>query len=223
MSAAIVAERSTLQNRGRMLGWIFSNQGWGTLAASIVTLILLGCFSKSLKAGEYGQIDAIWRCQIGFALVPAFATLYFRLTMPEGKKYLQSQELTTVQASSLMASRSTLDSVEVEKSIALGKSDLPVGENEAARRASVVEAYAAPPSNSLKYRVFLNYFSEWRHLRTLIGTASTWFLVDVAFYGLNLNQSVLLKEIGFATGTTQYDVFVRGALGNLISKCTLAL
>lgn len=28
MSAAIVSERSTLQNRGRMLGWIFSNQGW---------------------------------------------------------------------------------------------------------------------------------------------------------------------------------------------------
>ena len=28
MSAAIVAERSTLANRGRMLGWIFSNQGW---------------------------------------------------------------------------------------------------------------------------------------------------------------------------------------------------
>lgn len=28
MSAAIVAERSTLSNRGRMLGWIFSNQGW---------------------------------------------------------------------------------------------------------------------------------------------------------------------------------------------------
>ena len=28
MSAAIVAERSTLQNRGKMLGWIFSNQGW---------------------------------------------------------------------------------------------------------------------------------------------------------------------------------------------------
>jgi PHS family inorganic phosphate transporter-like MFS transporter len=28
MSAAIVAERSTLGNRGRMFSWIFSNQGW---------------------------------------------------------------------------------------------------------------------------------------------------------------------------------------------------
>lgn len=79
MSAAIVAERSTLQNRGRMLGFIFSNQGWGTLAASIVTLILLGCFSAALQRGEYGQLDAIWRLQIGLALVPSFAVLYFRL------------------------------------------------------------------------------------------------------------------------------------------------
>lgn len=28
MSAAIVAERSTVRNRGKMLAWIFSNQGW---------------------------------------------------------------------------------------------------------------------------------------------------------------------------------------------------
>lgn len=28
MSASIVAERSTLKNRGRMLALIFSNQGW---------------------------------------------------------------------------------------------------------------------------------------------------------------------------------------------------
>lgn len=34
MSASIVAERSNLRNRGRMLAWIFSNQGW-------VSLILL--------------------------------------------------------------------------------------------------------------------------------------------------------------------------------------
>jgi PHS family inorganic phosphate transporter-like MFS transporter len=34
MSAAIVAERSTIGNRGRMLGWIFSNQGWVSLALS---------------------------------------------------------------------------------------------------------------------------------------------------------------------------------------------
>ena len=37
MSAAIVAERSTLGNRGRMLGWIFSNQGWVSLNICLIT------------------------------------------------------------------------------------------------------------------------------------------------------------------------------------------
>ena len=36
MSAAIVAERSSLRNRGRMLGWIFSNQGWVNILSKIV-------------------------------------------------------------------------------------------------------------------------------------------------------------------------------------------
>ena len=39
MSASIVAERSSLRNRGRMLGWIFSNQGWVSRSA-VSTMIV---------------------------------------------------------------------------------------------------------------------------------------------------------------------------------------
>lgn len=64
--------------------------------------------------------------------------------------------------------------------------------------------------------IFFIYFSEWRHLKTLIGTMSTWFLLDVAFYGTNLNQSVILTEIGFSTGENEFEVLKRNAIGNLI-------
>lgn len=84
------------------------------------------------------------------------------------------------------------------------------------RRASIVEANVAPPATNVKLKTFMVYFSEWRHLKTLIGTASTWFLVDVAFYGLNLNQSVLLTAIGFSKGKTEYDTLIKNAYGNLI-------
>ncbi|KAL6717297.1 hypothetical protein ACLMJK_005212 [Lecanora helva] len=211
MSAAIVAERSSLRNRGRMLGWIFSNQGWGTLAGSIVTLILLGCFSSSLKAGDYGKLDGVWRLQIGLALVPAFATLYWRLTMPESRKYLQSGELSTFRAKHIDDSSSTIAST--NKTPLEKTHDL---DDMADRKASIVEANVAPPSNNEKLQQFFVYFSEWRHLKTLIGTASTWFLVDVAFYGLNLNQSVLLAAIGFSKGKTEYDTLLKNAYGNLI-------
>ena len=170
--------------------------------------MFLGCFSKALKAGEYNQLDAVWRLQIGVALVPAFATLYQRLTMPESRKYLQSGELSNFKASAVTDSSSTIGSTEKDPKYNVKE----MGD----RKASIVEAHAAPPSRNVRLSAFLTYFSEWRHLKTLIGTASCWFLVDVAFYGVNLNQSVLLSSIGFSKGKTEYDTLLKNAYGNLI-------
>lgn len=175
MSAAVVSERGHLHRRGALLGWIFSNQGWGTLAGAVVTIIILACFERALNIySEYSQLNAVWRIQMGLALVPGLTVLPFRLTIPEGKKYLESQEMNSSNLSSNAKSRRT------------------------------------------QWNAFLVYFSEWRHLKVLLGTASTWFLLDVAFYGTNLNQSVILSEIGFSTGRNEYHTLMRNAIGNLI-------
>lgn len=153
----------------------------------------------------------MWRLQIGLALVPAFATLYWRLTMPESKKYMQSSELSTFKASAVDDSSSTIASTQkgpMEKTHNMEESP--------DRNASIVEANVSQPPKRLKMQQFFTYFSEWRHLKTLIGTASTWFLVDVAFYGVNLNQSVLLADIGFSKGKTEYDTLLKNGYGNLI-------
>jgi PHS family inorganic phosphate transporter-like MFS transporter len=63
---------------------------------------------------------------------------------------------------------------------------------------------------------FIQYFSVPRHALTLFGCAMSWFLVDVAFYGINLNQSIILADIGFATGKTPYEYLLHNAEGNLI-------
>ena len=186
-------------------------------------MVLVGCFSKALKAGEYGQIDAIWRLQFGLALVPAAALLYWRLTMPEGRKFTQSTELNSFD-NSASTSVSSLDAVAIEKEGAFAHATEKetnghsnggkMSEDE--RRISVVEAHAKPPDKILQRKAFFQYFSEWRHLKTLIGTASTWFLLDIAFYGTNLNQSVLLEDIGFSTGKNEYETLLKTAYGNLI-------
>lgn len=203
MSAAIVSERGHLHRRGALLGWIFSNQGWGTLAGSVCTIIILGCFSKALSGGAYGQLDAVWRIQMGIALVPALVVLPFRLTMPEGKKFLESQSLSS-------SASSSTSSLHKEKQSA--QQQMPQG----VRMDGDVPVIATPESKKAKWTTFLVYFKEWRHLRTLLGTTSTWFLLDVAFYGTNLNQSVILSEIGFSTGKTEYETLMKNALGNLI-------
>jgi PHS family inorganic phosphate transporter-like MFS transporter len=205
MSAAIVSERGHLHRRGALLGWIFSNQGWGTLAGSICTIIILACFSKALNGGAYGQLDAVWRIQMGLALVPALIVLPFRLTMPEGKKYLESQELNYSNSpfTPSLANRRQGQSGPMDPSVVTAA-------------VTGVPAIEQPESRKAKWNAFVVYFSEWCHLKVLLGTASTWFLLDVAFYGTNLNQSIILSQIGFSSGSNEYQILMRNAIGNLI-------
>jgi PHS family inorganic phosphate transporter-like MFS transporter len=177
------------------------------LAASIVSCILLRAFKHALTHGEFTQINAIWRIQIGVALVPCFALLYFRFTMPESRKFLQSVELSSVAKSSLNSSDADLD----EKTLKTAGGD-PVHD----RRISIIEAHATPPPKNIQMAAFIEYFSHPRHALTLFGCAFSWFLVDVAFYGVNLNQSVILTDIGYATGKTPYEYLLHNAEGNLI-------
>ncbi|KAJ7838074.1 major facilitator superfamily domain-containing protein [Mycena olivaceomarginata] len=66
-------------------------------------------------------------------------------------------------------------------------------------------------------REFLEYFSEWRHAKMLIGTCMCWFLLDIAFYGINLNQNVVLQQIGFDGKTgTPWEKLFRISTGNII-------
>ena len=60
---------------------------------------------------------------------------------------------------------------------------------------------------------FFRYFSQWRHLKILIGTCMCWFCVDIAFYGVNLNQSAILTAINFTAEETWRKLF-KQALGS---------
>ncbi|KIM97271.1 hypothetical protein OIDMADRAFT_44114 [Oidiodendron maius Zn] len=63
---------------------------------------------------------------------------------------------------------------------------------------------------------FQIYFSEWKHAKVLFATSMSWFLFDIAYYGISLNQSVILKDIGFGTGSTPWETLHNTAVGNVI-------
>ena len=53
--------------------------------------------------------------------------------------------------------------------------------------------------------------------------SGSWFFLDIAYYGLGLNNSIILGAIGYTGGGNVYQTFYRTALGNLILVCAGAL
>jgi MFS transporter, PHS family, inorganic phosphate transporter len=115
MSASITSDRSNLRKRGTMLAYIFSNQGWGSFVGGIVFIVVLAAYRGVIEGkGEISKVDGgkllllfhfilfrrkthhdspVWRIVVGVSLVPACATLYQRLTLPESTRYIASQKL----------------------------------------------------------------------------------------------------------------------------------
>ncbi|KAF2671402.1 MFS general substrate transporter [Microthyrium microscopicum] len=66
---------------------------------------------------------------------------------------------------------------------------------------------------------FHNYFKEWRHAKVLFSVSAVWFLLvhsDIAYYGINLNQTIILAQIGYGKGKTPYETLHNTAVGNII-------
>lgn len=68
------------------------------------------------------------------------------------------------------------------------------------------------------FRDFLKHYSKWKNASLLLGTAGSWFCLDVAFYGLSLNNGTILKVIGYSTKNTHsvYEYLYNTAVGNII-------
>jgi MFS transporter, PHS family, inorganic phosphate transporter len=111
MSASITSDRASIRKRGVLLSYIFSNQGWGSLVGSLATIIVLACYKHVMNdLGQTSKVDGgrsmfqihrqtksdielVWRIVVGLSLIPAFGTLYQRLTLPESTRFEDSKRL----------------------------------------------------------------------------------------------------------------------------------
>ncbi|KAJ3020619.1 UNVERIFIED_CONTAM: phosphate transporter [Siphonaria sp. JEL0065] len=224
MSAVITSEFANVRYRGMLLAAVFAMQGIGILAGSLAYVAILGGMKDAIQA-DFMMLDVAWRVAIGLGVIPAVLTVYFRFTMPETPRFTVNVKGDT-------------DISAVEK--ALGNSV------QTARDIDVIEhkAVAAPVEKAAKkgvMRDFIDVFSQWKHAKVLIGTAYCWFALDVAWYGLALNQSTVLSLINFngpskvsvnvtaADGTVSlqhlmppvdiWNVFYQISIGNVIVAC----
>lgn len=65
---------------------------------------------------------------------------------------------------------------------------------------------------------FGRHYRKPKNFLLLLGTAGSWFCLDVAFYGLSLNNGTILEVIGYSTknATNVYEFLYNTAVGNII-------
>jgi len=196
LSAVITSEYATVKTRGRMIGAVFALQGIGQLTAAIVSLIVISCFKNAINEDPLNT-DYVWRICIGLGVVPAVLGAYYRAKLPETPRFTAHV-------------KGNKDQAMKDINAVLNDSSSPNDE----------EA-TSPASNDTPGRItwadFVEHYKKWKNLKVLLGCALSWFFLDVAFYGLSLNQSVVLTKIGYTQPKKYpYEYLYTLAVGNTL-------
>lgn len=225
LSSIITSEFATTKWRGAIMGAVFANQGWGQFLAGVVAMICVAGYKHPLNvssAAECGETcikacDQIWRIIIGMGAVPGMIALYFRLTIPESPRFTMDVEGDLEKATADTAKFASGEHGDASNNDVelLKHSDATEKEEEYSNEPTAQEM--GPPKASFKD--FINHFKQWKHGKILLGTAGSWFMLDVAYYGLGLNTASILSSIGFASSDHVYNSLYNQAAGNLILVC----
>jgi MFS transporter, PHS family, inorganic phosphate transporter len=169
LSATSMSEYANKKTRGAFIAAVFAMQGVGIIFAGLVSMILSGIFLHYNPAvpwkenhGAQPAADYMWRIVLMMGAIPALATFYWRMKMPETARYTAIIEGNAKQAVTDMT--------------------------------KVLEIQIDAEQEKLSQFKAANDFSllSWefarRHGMHLVGTTTTWFLLDIAFYSQNLTQ-----------------------------------
>ena len=210
LSATIMSEYANKKTRGAFIAAVFAMQGFGILGGGIVALTISASFDHAFKAPAYSvnaaastvpQADYVWRIILMFGAIPAALTYYWRMKMPETARY-----------TALVAKNAKQAAADMSKVLNV---DLEVEENK-------VIKLTGTQANS--FGLFSREFMK-RHGLHLLGTTSTWFLLDIAFYSQNLFQKDIFSAIGWIpaakTMSAIQEVYTVARAQTLIVMCGL--
>ncbi|KAI8962033.1 MFS general substrate transporter [Daldinia sp. FL1419] len=204
LSAIIASEWSSTKSRGRMIAAVFLMQSLGQLAAYAFGLAILKGLSdyRGLSPTETNYkvaspiIDIVWRTIIGVGAFPALVSLMLRRIIPETPHYLVAKG-------------------ELAGAVVAVSHIIPVNPANPVLRPGMDQLGLAVPRHSTDTPLpdfgdrrmswwvsVVNYIREVReHLsekgrwRALLGVMITWFLLDLAYYGLGLDNPKTISTI----------------------------
>ncbi|XP_057966069.1 inorganic phosphate transporter 1-4-like [Malania oleifera] len=209
LSATIMSEYANKKTRGAFIAAVFAMQGFGIMAGGVFAILISAAFKARFPAPAYEvdaaastvpQADYVWRIIVMMGALPAALTYYWRMKMPETARYTALVAKNAKQAASDM---SKVLQVEIEA------------------QSHKVENAADKQANA--YGLLSKKFL-CRHGMHLLGTTSTWFLLDIAFYSQNLFQKDIFSAIGWipsaSTMNAIEEVYRIARAQTLIALCS---
>ncbi|KAJ7229802.1 putative PHO84-inorganic phosphate permease [Mycena pura] len=221
MSASVVADRANLRRRGTMVTFIFAMQGWGSLVGGIIFIILLKIYQPAVGEHHHtGQLNSLWRIYTGLIIIPGVITIVQRLMMKESTRMLGVQ---AIREDPTLITKGHIKGIHLEDEKVVPVADGSDKEGSLEEPATPAPApehvsnlAATKAAKARAWRDARDYFSEWRHLKILIGTTMSWFLLDIIFYGISLNQSIFIAALGLANSKDPWEFLWQQGVANVI-------
>ena len=173
VSAVLMSEYANRDDRGRLVGLVFSMQAVGLVVGPLVAVVLLG---SGLGSG------IVWRLLLGLGAVPAATVVYLRTKMPESPRFRAAVQGDREQATQELAAFTGLSTAGPD--VGAAGSDGAAG-----------TGGAASPGGDLGRPGFRRLVTDPRMWRLMLGTAGCWFLFDYAYYGNTLSLPAILKDV----------------------------
>lgn len=208
LSAIITSEWSSTQSRATMLSSVFLMQPVGQALAQLVGLFVLLGFdnSKQLQTLRCGldtahadecrkAVDGIWRIVIGSGAVPALLAIIFRFFLFDCGLY--SLEVRNKPSLAIQNTQRVYGAPTGGFSNSFQMQSQTNGVRP--------EISPRPMPVQFSKEDLYNYFIRDGNWYYLLGTAATWFFLDVSFYGLSLDNRRTLSDMWATAGPTPID------------------
>lgn len=214
LSATIMSEYANKKTRGAFIAAVFAMQGFGILGGGLFAMIISAAFKARYNAPAYEidpiastvpEADYVWRIILMVGALPAILTYYWRMKMPETARFTALVAKDVKRANQDMSRYVDMD---VEGG---GGGQVPAVVHQDGKKKGHV------------FGLFSKDFLR-RHGLHLLGTTSTWFLLDIAFYSQNLFQKDIFSAIGWIpaakTMNAIEEVYTIAKAQTLIALCS---
>ena len=216
VSATLMSEYSNRYDRGKLITLVFSTQALGLIIGPLLTVLLL--------VGGVSQ-DLTWRLLLGAGAIPALATFWLRRQIAESPRFaLAHGNVEEAEQAVQMVVRGRREGNKysaIHRQVTDGSLEKI---NPDIKVAVDGDGVRVQPGQRLSAR---QLFTTRHFLIWLIGTAGTWFFLDVSYYGTTVSTPLVIKL--FSPRTTLIEnmlytllIFVVAALpGYIVAALTI--